>query len=133
MGLAAPHIPGAIKGASLVGQGGHGALPAAALDANEIIAVDHCISHKHFVEGRVTIHLGQLPHFDPGLFHVDDEVGKTLVLWCIPICAGQQQTVLSVMGTGVPDFLTIHDPFVAAQICPSGRAGQIGSTARFAK
>ena len=131
--LAASHVPGTVKGTPLIGKGSHRALPAATFGADQVVSTDHGVSHKHFVEGGMPVHLGQLPHFDPALLHVDDEVGETLMLWRIPVCAGQQQTVLGVVGAGIPDFLTVDDPFVAAQICPGGRSSQIGSAAGLAE
>ena len=81
----------------------------------------------------MTIHLCQLADFHAGLLHINHKVTETLVFGCIPVCARQQQAVLRVVGTGVPDFLAINDPFVAAQICPGRCTGQIGAAAGFAE
>ena len=129
--FARPDVPGSVKGSAFICQGRHRAFPAAAGFAHQIIATDHRIGHKDFVERRMTVHLCQLTDFHTGLFHIDHEVGETLVFGCIPVCARQQQAVLRVVGAGIPDFLAINDPFVAAQICPGCCTGQIGAAAGF--
>ena len=84
---------------------------------------DHRVGHEDFVERRMTIHLCQLADFHAGLLHINHKVTETLVFGRIQ-SVRQQQAVLR-GGTGVPDFLAINDPFVAAQICPGRCTGQI--------
>ncbi len=65
--------------------------------------------------------------------HVYDEVRQALVLGCVPIGAGEQQTPLGVMRAGRPDFLAVDDPTFTVLHCARCRARQVRTAAGFAE
>src|SRR5271167_1493657 len=81
----------------------------------------------------MAIHLLERLHVDTGLLQIDHEIRESLVLGRVPVGAGEQQTVVGMMRTGGPHFLSVDDPEISLQVRAGGGAGEIGTAARLAE
>ena len=79
------------------------------------------------------VHLLELPYFHAGLTHIQDEIRKAFVFRLVPIRSCQEQSVVRMMGAGVPNFLPIHHPLIPGQFCLGGGTREVRSTSWFAK
>ena len=85
------------------------------------------IGYENLIERGVTVHLLQRDDLNTWLLHIEDEVREALVLRHIHVGSGEQQSVLSFVGTRRPYLLTVDDPLVAFQLSACHRASQIGT------
>ena len=81
----------------------------------------------------MAVHLLQGVHLDAGLLHVEDEVGKALVLHGVPIRAREEKAPLRLVRRRRPYLLAVDHPLVAALVGARHGAGQIRARARLAE
>ena len=129
----APAAADAVRAAPFVGEGGDGYLPAVAGAGNLVFRRHAGIGEEHLVERRMAVHLLERAHVNAALVHVQDEVGKPLVLGRVPIRARQQQAVVRMVGAGGPHLLAVDDPLLAVELGTACRAGEVGTAARLAE
>jgi hypothetical protein len=68
-----------------------------------------------------------------GLLHVEDEVGKALVLGHVPVGARQEQAPMRLVRRGGPDLLAVDHPLVALPVGARHRARHVRAAARLAE
>ena len=124
--------PGA-EPAALVHERGVGHRPPVVLTADHRVVGHPSIGHEHLVEEGATRHLAQGAHLDPGLMHGECEVGDPLVLGHVGIGAGQEHAQIGILAARRPDFLAVHDPFVAVSPRPALQSGEVRTGGRFAE
>ena len=108
-----PPEPGARHHLPLTGQGGVGD-PPAVVDLADPLRVGHPGAvEEHLVEVDLAADVAQRPDVDPGLVHVDEEVGDAAALRDVGVGARQQHREVGEEAPGGPDLLAGDDPLVA--------------------
>jgi hypothetical protein len=79
----------------------------------------------------MTIHLFQWSYINARLAHIDQKITEPLVLGQIPVGPREQNTEISVVRAGIPDFLSVDDPFTTNLFSPGTGSRKIGSTTGF--
>jgi hypothetical protein len=125
--------PQRLGAAALVGERGHGDLPAIADRAEQVLVRHHRIGEEDLVERGVAVHLLQGLHFDRSLAHVDDETRQALVLGSIPVGPCEQEPPLGVMRAGRPHLLSVDAPGIAVALRARRGAGEVRARARLAE
>src|SRR5260370_21221942 len=116
-----------------MGEGSHCYLPAIAYAGDQILGRDRRVREEHLVERRVTVHLLERLYVDARLFDVDHKIRQPFVLWRVPIGACEQETVVGMMRTRGPYFLSVDDPMVTVPIRACGRASEVGAASGLAE
>ena len=121
------------EGDPLVHQRGDRDPPPGADVAEPALIGDAYVGEVHLVELGVAGHLPQRAYLDARCLHVDDEVGQAVVLACLWVAAGEQQSPSGDVRLGGPHLLAVDRPLVAVALGACRKRGEVGPCPWFAE